>query len=80
MGADGALRDDVIAALERADGITVVRLSISAIEVAKAGQPLRVFPLKPVVSRGLLGEVERYYGIPMAAFYPPALRSKKQVG
>jgi hypothetical protein len=70
MSADGALRDDVIAALEAAPGVTVTRLPGGAIEVSKSGQPLKAFPLKATVCRSLLYQFERYYGVPIAAFYP----------
>lgn len=80
MGADGALREDVIEALESTPGVSVTRLPSGAIEVAKAGQPLRTYPFKATVSRGLLTEFERYYGIPMAAFYPPIARPIKKHG
>ena len=78
MGADGALREDVIAALSRAPGVTVTRHTPEIIEVSKQGEPIRTFPLKATVKRGLLYELERYYGVPIAAFYPlPFVASKK---
>jgi hypothetical protein len=67
---DAALREDVIAALESRPGIAVTRLPNGVIEVIAPNQPLRTFPLKTTVSRGLLSEFERYYGVPIAASYP----------
>lgn len=68
---DAALREDVIVALESRPGVSVTRLSGGVIQVVSPGQPVRVFPLKPTVCRGLLSDFERWYGVPMAAHYPP---------
>jgi hypothetical protein len=68
---DGALRQDVIEALAR--HATITHLPNGAIEIAKEGEMLRTYPaFSSVVPRGLLREFERYYGVPMAAFYPAA--------
>lgn len=67
---DAALREDVIVALEGQPGVTVTRLPDGVIEVIAPGQPLRTFPLKVTVSRGLLSVFERYYGVSIAAHYP----------
>ena len=32
---------------------------------------IRRFPFGATVSRGLLRKLERWYAVPMAAFYPP---------
>lgn len=82
MSADGALLHDVIAALEAADGIQVVVVRKGVFEISCEGQPLRTFLLRSNVSRCLLVEFERYYGVRMAAFYPPTESGvmKRQAG
>lgn len=80
MGSDGALREDVIAALRARPGVSVIQLPNGALEVSTVDS-LRTFPLKATVSRGLLTEFCRYYGVTMAAFYPPLSRiAKKHAG
>lgn len=66
-----ALRADVVAALRAKDGVSVVELGDGSIEVGCVGQPIRRFPLKPTIARGLLSDFERWYGVPKSAFYPP---------
>ena len=69
--ADGALREDVIAALESAPGVSLNEPAPNVIEVSKAGEAaIRTFHLKSTVCRGLLYEFERYYGVPISKFYP----------
>lgn len=68
---DAALRKDVIAALRAKDGVTVTELADGSVEIACVGEPPRRFPFKDTVSRGLLDQFERLYGVPKAAFYPP---------
>lgn len=70
---DGALWGDVIAALASRDGVNVTELGDGSVEVSKAGDPtsLRTFPRKSVVSRGFLANLERWYGVPTAACFPP---------
>lgn len=66
---DGAIRKDVIEALRNQPGIRVEVVPDGTVEVAKVGV-LRRWIFQPVVSRGTLGELERLYDVPMAAFYP----------
>ena len=68
---DAALRADVLSALRSKDGVAVSELADGSVEIACVGQPIRRFPLKPTVARGLLANFERWYGVPKAAFYPP---------
>jgi len=67
---DGALKPDVIAALKQQKGVSVTDMPDGSIEVAAVGQPIRRFPLGDVVSRGVLWNFERWYGVPIGACYP----------
>jgi hypothetical protein len=67
---DGALRADVIAALTQQKGVSVTPMPDGSIEVSAVGQPIRRFPLGPVVSRGVLWNFERWYGVPIGSCYP----------
>lgn len=67
---DPALRANVITALKNQSGIVIQELADGSIEVAKVGEPVRRLLFKPTVSRGMLAKLERWYGIPMAAYYP----------
>jgi hypothetical protein len=73
---DAALRGDVIAALEAMPNVSVSRLPGGIIEVSTPGQPIQAYALKPTVSRGLLAQFERLYGVPIANFYP-SLKARK---
>lgn len=69
---DAALRTDVVQALKdaSASGVVVTEHIDGSVEISKSGQMLRRFPFGTTVARGLLAKFERWYGIPMAAFYP----------
>lgn len=68
---DPAIRPDVIAALRAQPGVVVNELAGNNIEVIAVGEPNRVFELGPVVSRGLLWDLQRWYHVPIGAFFPP---------
>jgi hypothetical protein len=71
-----ALLADVIAALKARDDLSVRQLADGSVEVAK-GTDIRRFPFKPYVSRAQLSRLWRWYGVPIAAFFPPH-RTKPQ--
>ena len=63
-----ALNMDMVSALRAKSDVTVTD---SSIEVACVGQLVRRFACRTTVSRGLLANLQRWYGVPIAAFYPP---------
>ncbi len=72
-----ALKGDVISALKAQKGVDVSQLNDGSIEVAAVGQPIRRFPFKATISRTMLAKIERWYGVPIAACFPP-IRTKPQ--
>ncbi len=66
---DAALREDVVAALGEAKGVTVTEMADGSYEIAAVGQMVRRFALKPTVPRRLLWQFERWYSVPIAAFF-----------
>lgn len=67
-----ALRADVIAALKAQNGVGVEVLADGSVEVSAVGQPIRRFPFGKVVNRTLVHRLSRWYGAPIATFFPPA--------
>jgi hypothetical protein len=67
---DGAIRKDVIAALKAQPGVVATELADGSVEVSGTNGNLRRHVFGQTVSRTMLGKLERWYGVPMAAFYP----------
>lgn len=65
-----ALRDDVITALTKAPNLAISVMPDGTVEVSSVGEPIRRFPFRATVSRGLLWDLQRWYGVPIAAFFP----------
>lgn len=72
MGADGAIRSDVIAVLTTR-GVDVEEVGEGRVRLAK-GTQIEVMRLQPVVSRHTLSRFERLFGTPIASFYPAISR------
>jgi len=65
-----ALKTDVVRALKARADLTVTEMADGSLEVACVGQPIRRLLFGATVSRKQLRNLERWYKIPRAAFFP----------